>query len=125
LSFVVGLRWGVLGVTVAYVASDYVLFYPSWAIPGKLIGMRVGEIVGNVAKIFFCAAVMAAAVWLLGQFLPPLWPSWALLGAQVASGVIIYLGLIHFFQVEAYLELRALAAEQLRLCPYAPARLAS
>lgn len=114
LSFVVGLNWGVLGVTVAYAASDLVLFYPSWAIPGRLIGLSVGEAVGNVAKTFFCAATMAAAVWALGLLLPPQWPNWALLAAQVPSGVIVYLALIHCLQVEAYLELRALAAEQLK-----------
>jgi PST family polysaccharide transporter len=124
ISFVIGLKWGVFGVTVAYVASDYVLFYPSWVIPGRLIGMNVGEIVGNVAKTFLCAATMAAAVWLLGLLLPPQWPSWALLAAQVPAGVISYLGLIHFLQVEAYLELRALAAEQLQSRPYAPAGVA-
>jgi PST family polysaccharide transporter len=121
LAFVLGLNWGVLGVTVAYVASDAVLFYPSWAIPGRLIGLRVGEIVGNVAKTFLCAATMAVAVWLQGQFLPPQWPSWALLAAQVPSGVIIYLALIHLFQLESYLELRALAAEQLQSRPSAAA----
>lgn len=121
LAFVLGLRWGILGVTVAYVASDYVLFYPCWAIPGRLIGMSVGEIVGNVAKTFLCAATMAGAVWLLGLLLPPWWPSWAVLAAQVPAGVIVYLALIHFLQLEAYLELRALAAEQLQARPYAPA----
>lgn len=125
LAFVIGLHWGILGVAVAYVVSDYALFYPSWAIPGRLIGMTVGEIVGNVAKTFLCSATMGAAVWLLGLFLPPQWPHWACLAAQVPSGVILYLGLIHFLQVEAYLELRALAAEQLRWRPYAAARLAS
>lgn len=124
-SFVIGLRWGILGVTVAYVAADYVLFYPSWAIPGRLIGLSVGEIVGNVAKTFLCAATMAGAVWLLGRFLPAQWPSWAFLAAQVPFGVIFYLGLIHSLQLESYLELRALAAEQLQWRPYAPAGVAS
>lgn len=124
LSFAVGLRWGLIGVTAAYVASDYALLYPSWAIPGRLIGMTFGEIVGNVAKIFLCAAAMAASVWLLGRLLPPQWPHWAALSVQVPAGVAVYVALVHFLRVEAYLELRALAAEQLQGRLYAPARLA-
>lgn len=125
LAFVAGLRWGILGVTVAYVVADYLLFYPSWAIPGRLIGLSVGEIVGNVSKTFLCAALMAAAVWLLGLLLPPLWPSWATLAAQVPAGVLVYLALIHLLQVESYLEVRALAAARLQSRSAAPVGLAS
>lgn len=125
LSFVGGLHWGILGVTVAYVAGDYLLLYPSWAIPGRLIGLSVGEIAGNVAKTFICAAAMAAGVWLLGLLLPPQWPSWGRLAAQVPFGMAAYLALIHCLKVEAYQELRALAAEQLQWRACAPAGLAS
>jgi O-antigen/teichoic acid export membrane protein len=109
----IGLRWGILGVAVAWVASGYlILWYPSWAIAGRLINLRFSEMVRTLSGNFLCAAGMAAAVFLLGRAVPETWPLWLLLGIQVTAGAVIYILLILSFRVRAWRELRQLWEER-------------
>ncbi|OQW92459.1 MAG: colanic acid exporter [Thiotrichaceae bacterium IS1] len=44
-AFVIGLHWGIIGVAVAYaILSLFILAYPNFAIPFKLINLRVNEL---------------------------------------------------------------------------------
>jgi O-antigen/teichoic acid export membrane protein len=44
LSFVLGLPWGILGVTASYALMFLLLTYPAFAIPFRLIGLRVRDL---------------------------------------------------------------------------------
>lgn len=123
IALIIGLRWGMIGMTWAYVLSGTVLcWYPSWSIAGRLINLRFGEMLRNLAQSFFCAAAMGVAVWLMGLLLPPHWSQWAYLAVQVSFGAMIYFGLIHLARVEAYLEVRRLITQQLHGLGVAPSR---
>lgn len=113
ISFVTGLQWGVTGVAWAYVLSGcVVLWYPAWTIPGRLIGLRFGEMLTNLSGPFYCSVMMGIAVWVLG-FMPPLdWPYWGYLLLQVCSGTLIYFILLHVFNIKAYREIKELIREQ-------------
>jgi PST family polysaccharide transporter len=112
---IIGLRWGVLGVAVSYaVSGSVILWYPGWAIPGKLVGLRFREMVVNLRPIFACALSMGLGVWLLGYLIGDLWPQWMRLAVQTASGVFLYWVLIHACRLNAYTDFCSLARERLR-----------
>jgi O-antigen/teichoic acid export membrane protein len=114
-SIIIGLQWGVVGVAIAIVLSGYtILWYPSWVIPGRLINLSFWEVMKNLGGPFWCSVVMAAAVFAFGIILPSDWPEWTRLATQVPLGVVVYVLLIHVFQVRAYREVRELAVEQYR-----------
>lgn len=105
----VGLRWGIVGVAAAWVSSGYlVLWYPSWTIAGRLIGLHWSRMVRELSGHFGCALAMTAAVSALGLAVSGHWPLGRLLPAQVAVGAVVYIGLIMVFQRRTVDELRAL-----------------
>jgi len=116
IAIIIGLHWGVLGVAWAYTLSCYIiLWYPSWAIPGRLINLSFTEMMKNLSSAFFCAVAMGFAILLIGFLLPPNWPQWVFLFVKVIFGFIIYWSLIHIFGLEAYQEIRKLLIEQIRI----------
>ncbi len=109
IAITIGLRWGILGVAVAWVASGYLfLWYPSWAIAGRLIDLRFSEMVHALAGTFLCAFGMAGTVYLLGLAVPASWPLLQLLAAQVTAGAVIYILLVLLFRLRTWRELRQL-----------------
>ncbi len=114
-AFIIGVRWGIVGVASAYVLSGYVLLlYPGWAIPARLINLSFGAMVRAVAAPFGCACAMGSVAWGVGQLLPAALPLWGILFAQVAAGAISYALLIASLQLRAFAELKQLVRERLR-----------
>jgi PST family polysaccharide transporter len=112
-SFWIGLRWGVLGVAWAYVLVSYVvLSYPGWAVPGRLVGITVGDMLRNLAPVFWCTAAMAGMVAGVGWLLPKGFPQWAALLVQVPIGITTYWLLISRFRIAAYGEIWELLSER-------------
>ena len=112
-AFAIGIHWGVEGVAVAYAIIIYALLYPAFAIPGKLIGMRVQEVFLALRAPLFSALTMAAIVWTAGKTFPAGWPPSAVLFAQFGIGVLSYAVLIHAFALEPYRELKDLVRERI------------
>lgn len=102
ISFVVGLRWGALGVAVAYTVAYFLVWYPSWSIPARLIDLNFLTMLKKLSPTFYVATAMAVAVWALGLIFPSSWSYVIRLAVQVLFGIIIYWGLLHLFKVEAY-----------------------
>lgn len=113
-AFGVGIIWGVMGVAVAYVVRSYLLWYPAIEIPGRLVGISFGEFVGNVAPVFGCSVLMAAATWGVGGLLPGTWGPWPTLVVQVVTGVAFFWLLVHILGIRAYRELLELTGELVR-----------
>jgi O-antigen/teichoic acid export membrane protein len=112
ISFLIGIRWGVIGVAWAYAIRSYIVWYPSISVPGHLIGMTFGEFMRNVADIFVLSGVMAAGVFGIGLILPEGWPHWLTLVAQVTAGVVIFGGLVVGLKIQAYRDLVGLVRER-------------
>lgn len=109
LSFCVGIKWGLLGVAIAYVMSGYlILWYPSWEIPGRIINLTFSDMLKNVVGPLLCSFLMSVGAWLMSNMLPNVLPEWVRLLIQVLSGVLMYVALIHTFNLEAYREIKAL-----------------
>ena len=113
LGIVLGLRWGILGVSIGYAAASLATAPIECYYAGRLIGMSVLEFVSNLRGAFLCAAAMAAAVAGIGAVLPPGFSPFAAFGLQVAAGAAIYAGLLQAFSVSGYLELKEVLAGRL------------
>lgn len=113
LSFLVGLNWGVQGVAMAYVLSGYLfLWYPSWTIAGRLVGLSFQAMLGNVAGSLSCALAMGVLV-AIGDalFIVYAYPDGFRLPWAMIIGVVSYFILLKLFGVKAFDEVRAIMAE--------------
>jgi O-antigen/teichoic acid export membrane protein len=111
-AFAIGIHWGVKGVALAYAISTYALLYFTFAIPGRLIGMRVRDVFIALRGVLLFALGMSAIVWAVGSMLPASWPPAGLLLVQVGVGAFTYCALIHVFGLAPYRELKELVRER-------------
>ena len=119
ISFFVGLRWGTLGVAVAYTIANFLLWYPTWSIPARLIDLDFVTMLRRLAPTFYGAGTMAFAVWVLGLVLPNGWSYATHLALQVAFGAIVYWIFVRSLRLDAYkIASRFVAAyfRQVRTC---------
>jgi len=65
----IGLRWGYLGVARSYAVVTLLLLYPLLAIPLKLVGLRVIDVIRSVRLQLITAIIMAIVVSLLEKSL--------------------------------------------------------
>jgi O-antigen/teichoic acid export membrane protein len=114
IAFGIGIRWGVMGVAVAYAVRTLLLVYPSYAIPGRLIGLRFGEVFAAVRGPLLLAGAMALAVWGMALALPPDWHPLLRLGVEVTAGVAVYVGLLLAVRPAAYEDVVELGGGHLR-----------
>lgn len=69
-AFAIGVTWGLTGVAAAYAITSLLLFYPGLAIPFRLVGLRVGELMIRLVPSVVSAVVMAFLVALLAIMWP-------------------------------------------------------
>ncbi len=113
VAFLIGLRWGVVGVAGAYAASGFfLLWYPSWRIAGGIIGLTFSRMVANLGGVFACTVGMSLSVYVLRHFVF-IGPGWISLLALAGFGAVVYLALVRFSRLAAYLDLLHLLREQL------------
>ena len=115
IAFVLGVKWGMIGIAVAYTIRVYGTLYFAIAIPGMLINMSFFEVVRALAGTFCCAAAMALLVWVVDELLPTNWGPLVYLAVEVPLGIAVYGGLVHLFRLRSYLELRGVVVEKWRL----------
>lgn len=113
-AFIIGLRWGVVGVAIAYVVEETLLFYPTWAIPGTIINLRISEMLKNLTGPFLCAAGMGGVICLCEFLVPRGWDAWQYLAVEVSIGIAVYVTLAHIFKIRAYLEIKQLIFNGMR-----------
>jgi PST family polysaccharide transporter len=90
LSFVLGLPWGILGVTVSYAIVMLLLTYPGFAIPFRLIGLKVRDLGRVLWRPAACSLVMYAVVTGTVLLSPPGVPGWITLSLLVPLGAVVY-----------------------------------
>src|SRR5712671_5623369 len=90
LSFVLGLPWGILGVTSSYAVMFLLLTYPAFAVPFRLIGLRVRDLGGVLWRSAICSLAMYAVVAGTALWLPPGVPGWLTLSLLVPLGAAVY-----------------------------------
>jgi O-antigen/teichoic acid export membrane protein len=110
LGFVVGLRWGILGVTLAYAAVNYLLGYPSNQLAYSLIGLRVTTVLRSLWRLMVALAHLVAVTYLVRvagvQWLPG--HPWVVLVAAAAVGTFAYLLTVSLLEPRLASRMRAL-----------------
>ncbi len=92
IGFIIGLRWGIFGVTAAYAIVTLVTAYPAFAIPFTLIGLSVTEFVCGLLPALACGAGMLLVILGLAPLTTGL-PDLGELALLGATGGAVYLGL--------------------------------
>jgi PST family polysaccharide transporter len=113
-AYVIGLQWGAIGVAAAYVIAGYVvIWYPSWTIPGRLIGVTFSDMVANLATTLACAMGMGMITHLSLSVLPAGMPAWGTLSIGVPLGVLAFVLFCSVFRLQAYSEFLAIMRDRL------------
>jgi len=91
ISFIVGVRGGIVGVATAYVIAQAITVYPSLAIPFDLIGLRVRDVLPTIVRPFVVAVLAGGLAVVVGQVSPTSWPNIVVLSGQLLAVVSAYL----------------------------------
>lgn len=105
LGIIIGLKWGILGVSIGYAVASLATAPIECHYAGGLIGMSVRDFALNLRGIFLCAATMALIVAWMGALFPSGVGVFARFGLQVLVGAAVYIGGLHAFSVKGYGEL--------------------
>ena len=92
LAFLVGLRWGILGVAAAYSIASFVLFYPSFSLPFRLVDLEFASLIKTLRLPFLNSALMFIVLFVFDGFLSPLFSELIVLILSVILGVSVYAG---------------------------------
>lgn len=92
-AFAIGLRWGIVGVASAYAVACVVLSYPLFAIPFRLIKLRVLDLGKTLWRPFVASLCMAFVVLALRSSLPSGMTNGWILFISLCVAIIVYLGL--------------------------------
>ncbi|MBA7617844.1 Teichuronic acid biosynthesis protein TuaB [subsurface metagenome] len=125
IAFIIGLRWDVEGITIAYAFAAFLLMYPNFAIPFKLINLKVSFFVKQFKSIFLATIGMGGIVFILRYYMENTLGENDLfiLIATVITGVISYAGLLFVLDKSLYHEVFQLL-KQLILKPTSPGAIA-
>ncbi|MEB3215438.1 MAG: MOP flippase family protein [Nostocales cyanobacterium 94392] len=107
-----GLQWGIVGIATAYAIATATLVYPSFAIPFRLIDLRVSDLIAVVWRPFLASLLMLGILMTLKMLILPtsLANGW-ILGILVPTGFITYLLASWFInreQMQQFLEILGL-----------------
>jgi PST family polysaccharide transporter len=91
-----------------------ILWYPAFAIPGRLIGMRFREVIEAVGGSFLCAATMGLLVWTVGELMIP-----STLSPALRLGILVPFGGVSYVMLAGSSKLRAFATV-MRLLKHLP-----
>lgn len=94
ISFSIGVKWGAFGVAWSYLIGYSIVWYPCWAIPGKLIGLPVTVMIRALVPTFFCALAMGALIQGVDLLLSPRLSHWQCLAVEVPLGVAVYMSFV-------------------------------
>lgn len=90
LAFVVGLKWGVMGVAFAYAILSGVLIVPSFLIPLRLIDLRFRCLLLALSRPLAATLIMLLCLGFVRWGVPLAGPHWFSLASLVVLGVTVY-----------------------------------
>lgn len=90
--FVIGLRWGLLGVALSYLIVNYVGAWPFNALAFSVIGLRMRDVLGAVRNVFLALLELMAGLYITSialQLLVGAGP-WTIMGVGAVVGTGLY-----------------------------------
>jgi len=112
IAFVIGLRWGIIGVAVSYAIASFILFYPSFAIPFRLVEIKFVQLLKILRPSFLNSSLMLVVLVLFIIDLPSSFSDSVMLIMCVTVGVAIYLTASWLTNREQLKELWELAGQR-------------
>ncbi|RMF97815.1 MAG: colanic acid exporter [Candidatus Schekmanbacteria bacterium] len=115
ISFIVGLRWGVIGVAIAYAIVSFALFYPSFYIVFRLINLKVSNLIDYLYKPFLNSVVMSLLIVLFGLLISKFVSDYLYLFLAVLFGITIYTLMSYLFNRDylyAFFEILGIKAKE-------------
>ena len=125
IGFVIGLRWNIEGVAIAYALVSFLLIYPNFAIPFRLIDLKLSYFIKKFYTIFLATIGMGGIVFILRYYMENILGEndLVILIANVIIGVISYASLLFLLDKNLYKEALQLF-KQLKLKPTSPSTVA-
>ncbi len=111
-AFVVGVRWGIVGVATAFAITTTLTTPLSIAMPLRATGLRASQFVRTVAGVVEATAAMTAVLVVLEVLVLSALPPVLALAGAIVVGVIVYVPAAAWRVPEARQELRELRARR-------------
>lgn len=109
VGLVIGLQWGIFGVAAGFTIATLLLTYHYFAIPLRLIGMKVGTLAAGLRTTLLCSALMYAVIYALDLVLHGRLAQGVLLGTYVATGAVSYILFTWLFNRDLFDEVLRMA----------------
>lgn len=90
LSFIIGLRWGLIGVAVAYGMVEIILTYPWFKLSFKLINLQISRLVDVLWQPLISSILMFVVLRAILMIMPEHHDSWLALGLILTFALIAY-----------------------------------
>ena len=108
-SFLIGVRWGVVGVAQAYLVANVLTTLPAFYITMRVLGGSTHELVGRVWRPITAAVVMGIAIaWGNTWMRAAGWPERLQLVLSVPLGVLLYGAMAWHFAANVLIDVRSL-----------------
>lgn len=91
LSFLIGLRWGALGVASGYAICSLILVYPNFSFALKRSPIRVGEVFSNIYHPLAISIIMGLAMTITRGYLIEFGMIWTVTVSLVVGGIVFLL----------------------------------
>jgi len=90
IAFVIGLRWGIVGVATAYASATLSIQYFSFVIPFKLIELRFKRLLNVLWKPFMNSMIMLVVILAFTSILSATFSNVAVLTLSIMFGTVVY-----------------------------------
>lgn len=91
ITWMIGLQWGIVGVATAYVIAVFILLYPNFSIPFRIIQLRIVDLGKVIWRPLVASLLMLVVLLGLKFLLPTSLASGWVLGISVPMGCLAYL----------------------------------
>lgn len=92
-AFLIGIKWGIIGVAIAYLIANLITIYPGLAIPFRLIDLRVKIFILSFGKTLWMSTIMVSLVFCFKILVVDL------IGEQITFGITLVLGFGIYFML--------------------------
>jgi PST family polysaccharide transporter len=108
LGFIIGLKWGVIGVALSYLITNLLMIYPVFRIPFSLIDLPVSDYFKSFINTIFTTILMVIIVVVINSFIGKSMDSGIKLFLLVLTGIICYLVMSFFFNKKTVDDMKAI-----------------
>ncbi|MCA9906464.1 MAG: lipopolysaccharide biosynthesis protein, partial [Anaerolineae bacterium] len=113
-SIVLGIASGSIIVVVwCYALANVILFYPGYAMAGRLVGLHFMELARAVVSPIVGSTLMSSVVILVEAMIPDVWPSAIRLAVPAGVGALTYFAFVMLVRPRGWLEIEPVVIDRL------------